>query len=59
MKAATPQEIEAAIQNMPEWRKQRLTEALLTIARNHGLLDEGPQEQEPEPAVAMAAGGAQ
>jgi hypothetical protein len=46
MKVATPQEIEQAFRDMPEWNKQRLGEVLIQIARNHGLLDTGEPQQE-------------
>jgi hypothetical protein len=58
MKTATPQEIEQALRDMPEWNKQRLGEVLIQIARNHGLLDTGEPQQEPI-ATAQTAGGAQ
>ncbi len=62
MKPATPEEIEQAIRDMSEWQKQKLTDAFLMIARNHGFLDK-PQSlertQQPESVSAKTAGGTQ
>lgn len=49
VKPATPEECERAIREMPEWRKQKLADALLAAARRLGFIDEnGNVVKEPE-----------